>query len=81
MKDGRCPMCNSTEVYANQAVRFFSSNARVYLRDEDGIESPKSGAVFVPYVCVNCGFTAMFVKDLEAVQSLPKAKDWKKVGG
>ena len=76
MKNGHCPMCSSSEVYAGQAVRFFSSNAKVYLRDENGTENPR--AAFVPYICMDCGFTAMYVQDMEAIKDLPKAKGWQK---
>lgn len=78
MKDGHCPMCNSSEVFSNQTVRFFSSNAKVYLRDENGNPNPKAGPAFVPYICMNCGFTAMFVQDMETINDLPKTDGWKK---
>jgi hypothetical protein len=78
MKDGRCPMCNSSEVYANPTVRFFSSNAMVYLKDENGDPNPRTGPAFVPYICMNCGFTAMYVQDMEAIKDLPKTKGWNK---
>ena len=79
MKDGRCPMCNSTEVYANHTVRFFSSNSKVYLRDENGNPNPKTGPAFVPYICINCGYSAMYVQEMEAITGLPTTTGWEKV--
>ncbi len=76
MKNGHCPMCNSSEVYANHSSRFFSSNAKVYLRDENGAENPRTA--FVAYICVECGFTALYAQDMDAIKSLPSAAGWKK---
>ena len=34
---------------------------------------------FVQYVCMNCGFTSMYVGDMDDITNLPKTKGWKKV--
>jgi predicted nucleic-acid-binding Zn-ribbon protein len=79
MKDGHCPMCNSTEVYANQTVRFFSSNSKVYLRDENGEPNPRTGTAFVPYICLNCGYSAMYLQEMVAIKDLTQTTGWEKV--
>ena len=71
-------MCNSNEVYANPATRFFSSSARVRLIDDNGTPNPASIA-FVPYICMRCGFTAMYVEKLDDIKELPTTKGWKQV--
>jgi len=77
MKNGKCPMCNSTDVYANQTVNFRASGQIVDLEDDDG--NDELGTEFVPYICMNCGFTALYVEDLDDVKDLPKMKGWKRV--
>ncbi len=77
MKDGHCPMCRSNDVYAGRAVRFFSSNAKVQLVDENHFPNPPTA--FTPYICLQCGFTAMYAMDMEAIMNLPNAKGWEKV--
>ena len=76
MKDGKCPMCNSTEVYANHSVNFRASGQIVDLEDEGGEDELE--ATFIPYICKNCGFTAMYVEDMDDIKGLPKIKGWKK---
>jgi predicted nucleic-acid-binding Zn-ribbon protein len=76
MKDGKCPMCGSSEVYENHATEFLASNNNVRLKDDHGNIVPST--TFIPYICVNCGFTAMYAKDMEALKELPKAEGWKK---
>ncbi len=77
MKDGHCPMCHSTEVYANSNERFFASNTRVHLSNADG--ETDIATAFVPYVCLNCGFTAMYAQDMNALKDILKTKGWTKV--
>ena len=78
MKDGHCPMCNSNEVYANPTERFLASNTRVHLAIEGG--DVDVSTAFTPYICMNCGFTAMYVKDMKDIQDIPKTKGWMRVG-
>ncbi len=70
MKDGHCPMCNSNEVYANPTVNFRAGGELIDLEDE---------TYFVPYVCVKCGFTALYVESMDDVQALPTTEGWRKV--
>ncbi len=78
MKDGHCPMCNSTEVYANPAERFWAHSAKVHLADAD--DTAHIVTPFIPYVCLNCGFTAMYAEDMDVLKEIPKTKGWSKVG-
>ena len=68
MKDGHCPMCKSTEVYASLADNFRAGPNLVDVTDE---------LTFVPYLCRSCGFTAMYVDDLDDLADL--SEDWKRV--
>ncbi len=77
MKNGHCPMCNSEEVYANPSLKFRARGSIVDMTDDDGVDD--LGAAFTPYICTNCGFTAMFVEDMEDIKDLPQTKGWKKV--
>lgn len=68
MKDGQCPMCGSREVYASLTDNVQAGPALVEVTD---------GLVFVPYLCRSCGFTALYVDDMDDVQSLSEV--WKKI--
>ena len=73
MKDGRCPMCKSTEVYVNESFHFF-------LRLQGPVGTENIMADLDPYVCKNCGFTALFAKDPhEHLEGLPAKNGWKPV--
>ena len=76
MKNGQCPMCHSNEVYTNPRVIFFASNNRLRLRDDDGNILPQ--ATFIPYICKNCGFTAMYTQSMKETEDL-LSKDWEKI--
>ncbi len=77
MKNGHCPMCNSNQVVTTSTVRFFASNNAVRLRDDHGNIVPT--AKFVPYICMNCGFTAMYVDNMDDIKDLPKTAGWEQV--
>ena len=70
MKNGRCPMCNSTDVYANLTVNFRAAGHLVDLEDE---------TYFIPYVCMSCGFTAMYVESMDDIKDLPETEGWRKI--
>ena len=80
MRNGKCPECNSTEVY------FASGADREGLRDEHSIYVRIEGldeTLLETYVCANCGSVRAFViaKDLPKVAAgISKSKPWKKVG-
>ena len=72
MKDGVCPMCKSTEVYtADYTFRAYGQILQLTL--------PAGATEFTPYVCTNCGFTAMYADEGADLAKVRKAKDWKKV--
>ncbi|NOT04457.1 MAG: hypothetical protein HOP27_07635 [Anaerolineales bacterium] len=75
MKSGKCPMCNSNEVYSNSESEFRASGDIVQLSDIDN----ELQIYLIPYICTNCGFAAMFVADMDDVKDLPETDGWKKV--
>jgi predicted nucleic-acid-binding Zn-ribbon protein len=77
MKNGCCPMCQSTDIYTNPTVNFRASGSYVDLEDHSGRED--LGITFIPYLCLRCGFTAMYVESLDELEDLPKTEGWKKV--
>ena len=77
MKNGRCPMCDSNEIYTNTDATFRAHAYTVLVCDDT--EEEELDFSFVPYVCMNCGFTSMYVGDMNDIKDLPKTKGWKKV--
>ena len=80
MKDGKCPMCQSAEVYVNTSHHFFLDlHADALKKGADPMGSVQAGAV--AYVCKNCGYVAFFVNDVAGrLDDLPEARGWQKVG-
>ncbi len=78
MKDGRCPMCNGTEVYAADRPTMAVGGDYLYLDLGDGTDEELD---LTAYVCANCGYTALFVDETVSDQLplLKKAKGWHKV--
>lgn len=75
MKSGKCPMCNSTEVYTNPESEFRASGDIVELSDmNNGLQ-----IYLVPYICMKCGFAAMFVDDMDEIRDLTEQKGWRRV--
>lgn len=75
MKNGKCPMCNSNEVYSNSDSEFRASGDLVSLTDIDNeIEID-----LIPYICTNCGFAAMFVANPDDIKDLPETNGWEQV--
>ena len=77
MKNGHCPMCNSEQVYKNESVLFRAHGGILELEDDDG-EDPLHFN-FTPYICLDCGFTALYADYPDNLSVVRKAKDWKKV--
>ena len=75
MKNGKCPMCNSNQVYTNSESEFRASGDLVELSDIDN----DLQIYLIPYVCIRCGFAAMFVADVDEIKNLPDEKGWEKV--
>ena len=74
MKNGKCPMCNSTEVYTNSESEFMASSDSVDLHDIDN----ELRIYLTPYVCIKCGFVAMFADDMDEIKNLPDEKGWER---
>ncbi len=89
MKDGICPMCKSNEVYMNDAL-YMGGNVPPRGYSGFGFSAGEGRAsnvfYFDTYVCLNCGYTAMFAKadfhdaGSEGLSTLKNAKGWKKAG-
>jgi predicted Zn-ribbon and HTH transcriptional regulator len=77
MKDGRCPMCASDNVYENPELTYSTEGKELSLSDDMGRE--KIVFSFIPYVCMSCGYVAMYISDLNDIKDLPIIKGWKKV--
>jgi hypothetical protein len=93
MKDGICPLCKSNEVYMTENKNNLYTSGSIGLHFEAGMDMHTDiNYYFDTYVCINCGYTAMFAKatwsridglPLEGKQGLSflkKADGWKKAG-
>ena len=82
MKDGNCPMCKSNDVYMTENSNTLRGGSAEGLRFEAGEGRASSLYCFDTYVCLNCGYTAMFAKPAAAgfpgLSLLRNAKGWKK---
>ena len=85
MKNGICPMCKSNEVYMtekNNTLDVGDARGLSFSAGEQG-KAPEN-YYFDTYVCLNCGYTAMFARDAfpggPGLSFLKKAKGWKKAG-
>ena len=93
MKDGICPMCRSNEVYMTENrdnLRAGSLEGLAFSAGEG--RTPDVYYHFDTYVCLNCGYTALFAKATlsgikgfslagsQGLSFLKKAMGWKKVG-
>ena len=70
-------MCASGNVYENPELTYSVDGDNLSLSDEMGRE--KIVFSFMPYVCMDCGYVAMYISDMNDVTNLPKTKGWKKV--
>jgi len=71
MKSGKCPKCNSTEVYLKENFM-----------NLDGSSIIMSAFVRVSlnhYVCTNCGYVENYISEKYNCERI--SKKWKKVGG
>ena len=69
MKNGKCPKCDSSNVY------FKPYALDVVTLDGKRVE-------YVDYVCTDCGYFETYITDKEALSKIPrraeKLGDWKK---
>jgi hypothetical protein len=70
-------MCESGEVYSIPGGYFSSKGWNITILDEEGEE--RLEFYFQPYVCMNCGFTSMYVGNMDDIKDLPRTEGWKKV--
>lgn len=86
MKDGICPMCRSDEVYMNEdehTLFIGGPNTFGFMAGEDRAANIFD---FDTYVCLNCGYTALFAKahfhnpESQGLATLKNAKGWNKAG-
>jgi hypothetical protein len=71
MKDGKCPKCNSSNVYkrdqgAGPEHGFFVSTSTI-----------TGGSAYESYVCVDCGYFENYIQDKAKLQDVQKK--WTKV--
>ena len=69
MKNGKCPKCDSSNVYFKEYA--------LDVVNLDGRQTP-----YVNYVCTDCGYFETYITDKNALSKIPvkaeKSKDWKK---
>ncbi len=65
----------STAVYTNSNALLRASGNSLQLVDPYN----ELNTYPTPYVCVQCGFVAMFVKDIDQIKGLPDGKGWEQV--
>jgi len=70
-------MCASDNVYENPELTYSTDGKELSLSDDMGRE--KIVFSFIPYVCMSCGYVAMYISDLNDIKDLPIIKGWKKV--
>ena len=86
MKDGICPMCKSNEVYMNEKEDTLYIGGGNSFGFSAGEGRASNVFNFDTYVCLNCGYTALFAKahfhspESQGLSTLKNAKGWKKMG-
>jgi predicted nucleic-acid-binding Zn-ribbon protein len=81
-EEGICPKCNSTEVYTGDQSPLRAGDGLVHLEAYAPKRAPN--ILLDAYLCINCGYTEMYVasgnmEKLMAVKEDPKT--WHKVAG
>jgi hypothetical protein len=78
MKNGKCPKCNSTNIYENRRGIDWGSKSQwieIWFGTPDS--RTNSWADFDSYVCIDCGYFENFILDREALGGIQTK--WKKV--
>jgi predicted nucleic-acid-binding Zn-ribbon protein len=70
MKSGVCPKCGSNEVYSRRGSYWTSPYMTISV---DYFSHVKTDI----YVCANCGFTEVYIPDVNALRKI--AKKWQSV--
>ena len=80
MKNGKCPMCNSTKIYTNPKAIFTETSDSANPSDVCVYDSDNEIIIYLaPYICINCGFIASFADDMDIIKDLPDTDGWEKV--
>lgn len=80
MKNGKCPMCSSTKVYSNPETEFTGSPDEVETNAVELYDVNNDFHIYLTsYICVECGFIAMFAHDLDEIKDIPDMDGWKRV--
>ena len=77
MKDGKCPVCNSTEVYTSGKYTFRAGGQVLELSVWVG--NNVTHIQFQPYLCKNCGHTELIANWPADLSVLDKDQEWEKV--
>ncbi len=78
MKNGKCPKCNSTNIYMNRRGIDWGSKSQwieIWIGTPDS--RTNSWSDFDSYVCIDCGYFENYILDHEALREI-QAK-WKKI--
>lgn len=71
MKNGKCPKCNSSNVYF-----------KPYALDKVTLDG--RNVEYVDYVCTDCGYFETYITDKNMLSKIPKLAekvgDWKRAG-
>ena len=89
MKSGKCPKCNSTEIFASYGKStldsgFSTGDGQPLLR----LRTAKSGLFgddykmleMETYVCRACGCVEQYVHDLAALRKIDSCANWRRAG-
>ena len=70
MKNGKCPRCDSSEIY-HKINGIISGNKKIYVRVS--ILSPETGKV--TYVCSSCGYYENYICDKNILSKIKEKWD------
>jgi len=78
MKDGKCPKCNSTNVFKRDSG-FTYGEGTLYVVDSASGAKPQTvhPATFDSYACINCGYYENYITDTYELGLIQK--NWVKV--
>lgn len=86
MKDGICPMCKSNEVYMTEKRVKEDTHDPRHLAFDAGEGRAANVFHFDTYVCLDCGYMALFAKpyyhnpESQGLATLKNANGWNKAG-
>ena len=86
MKNGTCSMCKSNEVYMTEDMNNLTAGSGSGLSFYAIVGQEKDSFYFDTYICLACGYTAIFAHSTKVkgnpsgLALLKKTKGWKKAG-